>query len=152
MTRGTPLCASPTTCRSLTSDAWRSRRRRTSTRRSVPTYNFTANLINHFDYETALDVVQRSFAQFENDRRPSGGKRPLTDQMVARFHVLEELGFADGWQLNAQGQLLRSIYHECDLLIAECPQCRRLRGSRRGAIGWPPLVFRVRIEALNPVR
>jgi ATP-dependent RNA helicase HelY len=33
--------------------------------------------------------------------------------------VLEEMGYADGWNLNAQGQLLRSIYHECDLLIAE---------------------------------
>jgi len=84
-----------------------------------PTYNFTANLINHFDFETALDVVQRSFAQFEVDHRPSTKKRPLTDQMVARQHVLEELGYADGWKLNAQGQLLRSIYHECDLLIAE---------------------------------
>lgn len=84
-----------------------------------PTYNFTANLINHFDFDTALDVVQRSFAQFEVDRRPSSAKRPLTDQMVARQHVLEELGYADGWTLNAQGQLLRTIYHECDLLIAE---------------------------------
>ena len=27
-----------------------------------PTYNFTANLINHFEYETALEVVQRSYA------------------------------------------------------------------------------------------
>ncbi len=84
-----------------------------------PTYNFTANLINHFDYETALDVVQRSFAQFENDRRPAGHRRPLTDQMIARHHVLEELGYADGWRLSSEGQLLRSIYHECDLLIAE---------------------------------
>jgi ATP-dependent RNA helicase HelY len=84
-----------------------------------PTYNFTANLIDHFDFETALDVVRRSFAQFENDRRPAGRRRPLTDQMVARFHVLEELGYAEGWHLTAQGQLLRSIYHECDLLIAE---------------------------------
>ena len=84
-----------------------------------PTYNFTANLINHFDYETAFDVVRRSFAQFENDRRPSGTRRPLTDQMVARQHVLEELGYATGWKLEPQGQLLRSIYHECDLLIAE---------------------------------
>jgi len=33
--------------------------------------------------------------------------------------VLEELGYTDGWKLNAQGQLLRSIYHECDLLVAE---------------------------------
>jgi ATP-dependent RNA helicase HelY len=84
-----------------------------------PTYNFTANLINHFDHETALDVVRRSFAQFENDRRPAGRKRPLTDQMIARHHVLEELGYADGWTLTPDGQLLRSIYHECDLLIAE---------------------------------
>jgi superfamily II RNA helicase len=84
-----------------------------------PTYNFTANLINHFDYDTALDVVQRSFAQFENDRRPAGRKRPLTDQMIARHRVLEELGYAKGWTLSPDGQLLRSIYHECDLLIAE---------------------------------
>ncbi len=84
-----------------------------------PTYNFTANLINHFDFETALEVVQRSFAQFETDRRPAGTKRSLGDQMVARHHVLEELGYASKWRLNERGQLLRSIYHECDLLIAE---------------------------------
>ena len=84
-----------------------------------PTYNFTANLINHFEYETALEVVQRSYAQFETDRRPAGSKRPLGDQMVARHHVLEELGYAHGWHLSKSGQLLRSIYHECDLLIAQ---------------------------------
>ena len=84
-----------------------------------PTYNFTANLINHFEFETALEVVQRSYAQFETDHRPTGAKRPLGDQMMARHHVIEELGYAEGWRLNARGQLLRSIYHECDLLIAE---------------------------------
>ncbi len=85
-----------------------------------PTYNFTANLINHFEIDTALQVVQRSYAQFEADHRPAGSRRSLGDQMRARHHVLEELGYADGWRLNDQGQLLRSIYHECDLLIAEC--------------------------------
>jgi ATP-dependent RNA helicase HelY len=84
-----------------------------------PTYNFTANLINHFELETAIEVVQRSFAQFETDHRPTGAKRPLSEQMVARQHVLEELGYAEGWRLNERGQLLRAIYHECDLLIAE---------------------------------
>jgi ATP-dependent RNA helicase HelY len=39
--------------------------------------------------------------------------------MIARHRVLEELGYASGWTLTVQGQLLRSIYHECDLLIAE---------------------------------
>ena len=84
-----------------------------------PTYNLTASLIKHFDHDRALEVVKRSFAQFENDRRPSAAKRPLTDQMIARHHVIEELGYAEGWRLTPQGQLLRSIYHECDLLIAE---------------------------------
>lgn len=84
-----------------------------------PTYNFTANLINHFEFETALEVVQRSYAQFETDHRPTDTKRPLGEQMIARHKVLEELGYAEGWKLNRQGQLLRSIYHECDLLIAE---------------------------------
>jgi len=84
-----------------------------------PTYNLTANLINHFDFDTAVDVVRRSFAQFEADRRPAGSRRPLSDQMVARHRVLEELGYARGWTLSAPGQVLRSIYHECDLLIAE---------------------------------
>ena len=84
-----------------------------------PTYNFTANLINHFEFETALEVVQRSYAQFEADHRPTGTKRPLGEQMIARHKVLEELGYAEGWKLNHHGQLLRSIYHECDLLIAE---------------------------------
>jgi ATP-dependent RNA helicase HelY len=85
-----------------------------------PTYNFTANLMNHFDNETALEVVERSYAQFEADHRPAGSKRSLGDLMRARHRVLEELGYADGWRLTSEGQLLRSLYHECDLLLAEC--------------------------------
>ena len=84
-----------------------------------PTYNFTANLINHFDYETAVSILRQSYAQFEADRRATGARRPLVEQMQARHHVLEELGYANGWELTPTGQQLRSIYHECDLLIAE---------------------------------
>ena len=84
-----------------------------------PTYNLTANLINHVEFDTALEIVQQSFAQFEADRRPRGVRRPLSEQLLARHRVLEDLGYAEGWRLTDQGQLLRSIYHECDLLIAE---------------------------------
>ncbi len=84
-----------------------------------PTYNFTANLMNHFDEETAHEVVERSYAQFETNHRPAGTKRSLGDLMRARHRVLEELGYAEGWKLTADGQLLRSLYHECDLLLAE---------------------------------
>jgi ATP-dependent RNA helicase HelY len=93
-----------------------------------PTYNLTANLIEHFEFETALEVVGRSFAQFEADRRPAATRRSLADQMVARQRVLEELGYAEGWQLSASGQVLRSLYHECDLLIAESLAARVFEG------------------------
>ena len=83
-----------------------------------PTYNLTANLVNHFDYDTALAIVQRSFAQFESDHWPRPG-RSLVEQLLARHRVLERLGYTDGWKLSERGQLLRSLYHECDLLIVE---------------------------------
>ncbi|HEV2428100.1 MAG TPA: DEAD/DEAH box helicase [Acidimicrobiales bacterium] len=84
-----------------------------------PTYNLTANLTHHFDLATATEVVERSFAQFEANRRPTASRWPLSEQMLARHRVMEELGYADGWRLTDQGQLLRSIYHESDLLVAE---------------------------------
>lgn len=84
-----------------------------------PTYNLTANLVNHVDYDTAIEIVRQSFAQFEAARRPQGTRRSLSEQLESRHHVLEELGYADGWSLTPQGQLLRSIYHECDLMISE---------------------------------
>ncbi|NNN03507.1 MAG: DEAD/DEAH box helicase [Acidimicrobiaceae bacterium] len=85
-----------------------------------PTYNFTANLIERFDQPTAVEVVRRSYAQFEADRRPGGAKRSLADQMSARHRVLEDLGYASGWALNDRGNLLRALYHELDLLVADC--------------------------------
>jgi ATP-dependent RNA helicase HelY len=84
-----------------------------------PTYNFTANLIHHFDHETAVEILQQSYAQFEADRRASGARRPLAELMSARHHVLEDLGYAEDWSLTNGGQQLRAVYHECDLLIVE---------------------------------
>ena len=83
-----------------------------------PTYNLTANLINNFDRETAQAIVQRSFAQFESDHRPRPG-RSLIEQMMARQRVLERLGYVRDWSLTERGDLLRSVYHESDLLIVE---------------------------------
>ena len=105
-----------------------------------PTYNLTANLIHHFDLATATEVVERSFAQFEADRRPAATRWPLAEQMLARHRVLEELGYAQGWRLTDQGQLLRAIYHECDLLVAEAIaeglfDGLGARGPGRGGVG-----------------
>jgi superfamily II RNA helicase len=84
-----------------------------------PTYNLTVNLLHHFDQATALDLIQRSFAQFEANLRPAGARRPLGDLLEARRSVLEALGYARGWSLSEGGQQLRSLYHENDLLLAE---------------------------------
>ena len=84
-----------------------------------PTYNLTANLMAHVPEETALAIVRSSYAQFEADHRPTASRRSLSEQLAARHRVLEELGYADGWRLLAPGHLLRSLYHESDLLIAQ---------------------------------
>jgi ATP-dependent RNA helicase HelY len=82
-----------------------------------PTYNLTANLMHHFDEETALEILQRSFAQFEADRRASARRRSLAELMESRHRALEDLGYATSWSLTERGQRLRRIYHECDLMV-----------------------------------
>jgi superfamily II RNA helicase len=84
-----------------------------------PTYNLTANLVGRFDRETALAVLSRSYAQFEADRRSGPQRRPLTESLGRRLGVLEELGYVDGWTLTDRGRILRGVYHEADLLVAE---------------------------------
>jgi superfamily II RNA helicase len=84
-----------------------------------PTYNLTANLVGRFDRETAHELLSRSYAQFESDRRAGPARRPLTEALARRLAVLEELGYVDGWALTDRGSVLRGVYHEADLLLAE---------------------------------
>lgn len=85
-----------------------------------PTYNLTTNLLHHFDRETSIEILQRSYAQFEVDRRHHLSRRSLTEHLLARVAVLTDLGYADGWGLTDAGESLRAVYHESDLLITEC--------------------------------
>ncbi len=84
-----------------------------------PTYNFTANLVGHVDQPTALEIVHRSFAQFEARRTPARSRRSLSELFGARLAVLAELRYTSGWSLTPAGELLRALYHENDLLVAE---------------------------------
>ena len=84
-----------------------------------PTYNLTANLVSRFDRPTAHEVLARSYAQFEADRRAGPQRRPLTETLARRLGVLEELGYVAGWRLTARGHVLRGVYHEADVLVAE---------------------------------
>ena len=50
--------------------------------------------------------------------------RSRTESLARRFdrvlRLLEAWGYLDGWSLTPKGQTLGSLYHECDLLVAEC--------------------------------
>ena len=44
----------------------------------------------------------------------------LTDQFDAVLRLLEELAYLDGWSVTHMGDMLAGIFHEADLLVAEC--------------------------------
>jgi superfamily II RNA helicase len=84
-----------------------------------PTYNLTVNLVGRFDRVTALEVLAASYAQFEADRRMGPQRRPLAEVLARRLGVLSELGYVEGWSLTDRGRLLRGVYHDADLLVAD---------------------------------
>ncbi len=85
-----------------------------------PTYNLAVNLVGRFDRRRALDVLRRSFAQWQATHTSTPPRRELlAEHLGRRLAVLEELGYVTGWQLTPAGQRLARIYHESDLLIAE---------------------------------
>ena len=50
--------------------------------------------------------------------------RGYTESLARRFdrvlRLLEAWGYLDGWALTERGEVLGRMYHECDLLVAEC--------------------------------
>jgi len=84
-----------------------------------PTYNLTSSLVKRFSREQALEILSKSYAQFEVDHHHRSGRRLVSEIFGRRLAVLEETGYVRGWALTEQGELLRGIYHEADLLLAE---------------------------------
>ncbi|MFZ0666392.1 MAG: DEAD/DEAH box helicase, partial [Acidimicrobiales bacterium] len=82
-----------------------------------PTYNLAVNLVGRFSRTTAGEVLDKSFAQYQDTRR--------TDALSARLDrilvLLDRRGHVnvESWTLTPSGQMLARIYHECDLLITE---------------------------------
>ena len=53
-------------------------------------------------------------------RRADVQGRSIVDQFDAVLQLLEHLGYLDGWSVSDAGRMLGGLYHEADLLIAEC--------------------------------
>jgi len=101
----------------------------------APTYNMAVNLVATMGYERSLELLQRSFAQFQADRRKGG----RTNALAARFEricdVLVQLGYlADDATLTEPGRLLTRLYSEMDLVVAQA-----LRGGVFDGLGVPEL-------------
>ena len=58
-----------------------------------------------------LDTVERSIR---------GRSESLARQFDRVLRILEAWGYVDGWALTRSGDRLASLYHESDLLVAEC--------------------------------
>jgi ATP-dependent RNA helicase HelY len=91
------------------------------------------------------------------ERRIRGRTESLARQFDRVLRVLEAWGYVDGWSLTHGGDRLARIYHEADLLVAECLQQGQLddltpaelaglvsaftyeaRGPGEQAPWWPP--------------
>ena len=69
----------------------------------------------------ALDRADRLARDVERlQRRVKGRVESLARQFDRVLRVLEAWGYVDGWSLTEPGERLARIYHEEDLLIAEC--------------------------------
>ena len=54
------------------------------------------------------------------ERRIRGRTESLARQFDRVLRVLEAWGYVDGWALTPAGERLARVYHEADLLVAEC--------------------------------
>ena len=72
----------------------------------------------HLRAAKRADRVERELTRLEKRvRRQTGSVGRRFDRVLA---VLESRGYLRGWELTDQGERLARIYHEADLLVAEC--------------------------------
>ncbi len=65
----------------------------------------------------------------------------LTDQFDRVLHLLETMGYVDGWSLTKAGVMLAGLYHESDLLIAEAIRVGLFDGLQPAALAGLASVF-----------
>jgi ATP-dependent RNA helicase HelY len=69
----------------------------------------------------ALERADRLTRDVERlERRVKGRMESLARQFDRVLRVLEAWGYVDGWLLTEAGERLARLYHESDLLVAEC--------------------------------
>jgi ATP-dependent RNA helicase HelY len=75
------------------------------------------------------------------ERRIRGRTESLARQFDRVLRVLEAWGYIDGWSLTPAGDRLSRIYHEADLLVAECVETGLFDGLDPAAVAGLASVF-----------
>jgi ATP-dependent RNA helicase HelY len=77
-----------------------------------------ADLPRHRRAWGQVERIERERASLE--RQVKGRSASLARQFDRLLALLSSRGYLDGWRLTAAGRRLSAIYHETDLLVAEC--------------------------------
>jgi ATP-dependent RNA helicase HelY len=83
--------------------------------------------------------MERERASLE--RQVKGRSASLARQFDTVLQLLESWGYLDGWSLTAKGERLARIYHEADLLIAECLEAGALEVADAATLAGLASVF-----------
>jgi ATP-dependent RNA helicase HelY len=75
------------------------------------------------------------------ERRIRGRTESLARQFDRVLRVLEAWGYVDGWTLTGPGERLARVYHEADLLVAECVEQGALDGLNPSELAGLVSVF-----------
>jgi ATP-dependent RNA helicase HelY len=115
-----------------------------------PTYNMAVNLVRRFPVRRVNEVLDKSFAQFQDVKRLDA----LSARLERILTVLERRGHVNiaDWRLTASGQLLARIYHECDLIITESLSTGMLDGldAPKLAATMSAFTFEARVGRWQP--
>ncbi len=91
--------------------------------------DLAANLAGHSvagcpDVRTHLRALERADRLARDAERLQRRVKSRTESLARQFdrvlRVLEAWGYVDGWSLTGSGERLARLYHESDLLVAEC--------------------------------
>jgi ATP-dependent RNA helicase HelY len=97
------------------------------------------------ELKTHLRAAWRADQKADELRRVERSIRGRSESLARQFdrvlRVLEAWGYVEGWALTAAGERLRSLYHESDLLVAECLRSGLFDGLGVGEVAGLASVF-----------
>ncbi len=86
----------------------------------------------HVRASVQADRLRRELADI--DRRIDASTGSVSRELDAVLDVLRDRGMIGEWELTARGQVLVRVFHECDLLVADCLAAGLLDGLGPSAL------------------